>query len=128
VTGASTQILVNPTPPPTDRWDLLPPHNEAVEAVKVFGTSFFQLGFIPKALFLEQLTNNRASINVFYLLGILSVSARFTPSLITRYGGSLKAAEVFMDRAAGLVMEEMYTPTLDRTQGFFLLAIAEWGK
>lgn len=33
-----------------------------------------------------------------------------------------------MDRAAGLVMEEMYTPTLDRTQGFFLLAIAEWGK
>ncbi|KAF8849248.1 hypothetical protein BDZ45DRAFT_537336, partial [Acephala macrosclerotiorum] len=108
--------------------NLLPPHNEVVEAVKAFGTSFFQLGFIPKALFLEQLANSRSSINVFYLLGILSVSARFTPSLIARYGDGLKAAEVFMDRAAGLVMEEMYTPTLDRAQGFFLLAIAEWGK
>ncbi|CZR58238.1 related to general repressor of transcription [Phialocephala subalpina] len=127
-TAVSNQLLPNLTPPPSDRWNLLPPHNEVVDAVKVFGTSFFQLGFIPKALFLEQLANSRSSINVFYLLGILSVSARFTPSLIARYGDGLKAAEVFMDHAASLVMEEMYTPTLDRTQGFFLLAIAEWGK
>jgi hypothetical protein len=112
----------------TDRWSLLPPYEEVVEACKVFGTSFFQLGFIPKALFLEQLANDRESINVFFLLGVLSVSARFTPSLITRYGDGFKAAEVFLDRAAALVIEEMYTPTLERTQAFFLLAIAEWGK
>lgn len=91
----------------TDRWDLLPPYTEVVEACKIFWTSFFQLGFLPKAIFLEQLANQRSSINVFFLLGILSVSARFTPSLIARYGDGLKAADVFMERAATLVIEEM---------------------
>jgi hypothetical protein len=116
------------SPPIQDRWDLLPPHSEVVEACKTFWTSFFQLGFLPKAIFLEQLANRRTSINVFFLLGILSVSARFTPSLISRYGDGLRAADIFMERAATLVVEEMYTPTLERTQAFFLLAIAEWGK
>lgn len=112
----------------TDRWHLLPPPNEVIDAYKIFYTSFFQLGFFPKAVFLEQLTNDRASINVFLLLSVLSVSARFTPSLIARYGDGLKAAELFMGRAAKLVPEEMYKPTLERIQAFFLLAIAEWGK
>jgi hypothetical protein len=132
-----TEVPASTNPPPCqnlatvtvdDRWLLLPPYNEVIEACKVFWTSFFQLGFLPKAIFLEQLANQRSSVNVFFLLGILSVSARFTPSLIARYGDGLKAADIFMERAAKLVVEEMYTPTLERTQGFFLLAIAEWGK
>lgn len=65
---------------------------------------------------------------MFLLLSILSVSARFTASLVRRYGGAVKAAEVFMARAASLVPEEMYKPTLERTQAFFLLGIAEWGN
>ena len=111
-----------------DRWELLPSYDEVVEACKIFGTSFFQLGFLSKAIFLEQLASHRSTINVFFLLAILSVSARFTPCLISRYNDGLKAAEIFMTRAQALVIEEMYTPTLERTQAFFLLAIAEWGK
>lgn len=126
--GVSKSVSSFGKPPVADRWTLLPPHEEVIEACKVFGTSFFQLGFLPKAIFLEQLANNRSSVNVFFLLAVLSVSARFTPSLIERYGDGLKAAEIFLDRAAALVVEEMYTPTLERTQAFFLLAIAEWGK
>lgn len=44
--------------------------------------------------------------------------------MIARYGDGLKATELFMERAAALVIE-MYAPTLQRVQAFFLLAIAE---
>lgn len=114
--------------PVVDLWELLPPLSEVVEGCRIFAISFFQLGFIPKAIFLERLKTNPQSVNVFFLLGILSISARFTPCLITRYGDGLKAAEYFIECAANLVSEEMYVPTLERIQGFFLLAIAEWGK
>ncbi|KAG9247007.1 hypothetical protein BJ878DRAFT_232489 [Calycina marina] len=111
-----------------DRWSLLPPYEEVVDACKVFSTSFFQLGFIPKAIFLERLANDRASINVFFLLAILSISARLTPSIISRFEDGIVAAETFMARAQRLVPQEMYMPTLERTQAFFLLAISELRK
>jgi hypothetical protein len=59
---------------------------------------------------------------------MLSISARFTPSLIRRYGADGKAGEHFMRCAANMAQDEMYEPTLERTQAFFLLGIAEWGK
>jgi len=99
-----------------------------VEGCRVFGISCFQLGFVPKALFLESLENDRQSLNVFLLLSMLSVSARFTPCLIDRYGGHDKAGEHFLGCAAKMVEEEMFEPTLERAQAFFLLGIAEWGK
>jgi hypothetical protein len=85
-------------------------------------------GFMPKAIFLERLAKDYESVSVFLLLSILSVSARFTPSLVQRYRGGAKATEYFITQAARLVPDEMYRPTLDRTQAFFLLAIAEWGN
>ncbi len=78
------------------QWDLLPPHEEVVEACKVFMNCYFQLGFLPKRLFLDRLENDRESISVFLLLCILSVSARFTPSLVARYGGHEKAMKDFV--------------------------------
>jgi hypothetical protein len=38
---------------------VLPPHQEVLEGCKVFIFSRFQLGFIPKALFMEQLASDR---------------------------------------------------------------------
>lgn len=32
-----------------------------------------------------------------------------------------------MHRATKLVPQEMYQPSLERTQAFFLLAVAQWG-
>jgi hypothetical protein len=85
------------------------------------------VGFIPKALFLERLARDRRSVSVFLLLSVLRISARFTPSLI-RHGADGKAGEHFMKCAGQLVSYEMYEPTLDRAQAFFLLGIAEWGR
>jgi len=83
---------------------------------------------MPKALFLERLTNDKRSISAFLLLSILSISARFTHSLIRRYRADGKAGEYFMKYAGRLVLDEMYEPTLERAQAFFLLGIAEWGR
>jgi hypothetical protein len=86
------------------------------------------VGFIPKALFLERLARDRRPASVFLLLSVLRISARFTPNLIRQYGADGKAGEHFMKCAGQLVSDEMYEPTLDRAQAFFLLGIAEWGR
>ena len=67
-------------------------------------------------------------MSLFLLLSILSVSARFTPSLIERYGSGAKASEYFIAKATEMVPVEMYKSSLDRTQALFLLAIADWGN
>ncbi|KAL4962868.1 fungal specific transcription factor domain-containing protein [Aspergillus stella-maris] len=107
--------------------ELLPPFEELFEGTHTFTTSFFQLGFIPKTLFFERLRKDPDSIGTFLLLGILSISARFTPSLVKRYGGASNATELFLSRAAALVPSQMYNPSLEATQGLFLMSIAEWG-
>ncbi|KAK7751891.1 hypothetical protein SLS62_006192 [Diatrype stigma] len=109
-------------------WESLPPFEEVVDGVRTLTTSFFQLGFLPKSLFFEELRKDRNSVSVFLLFGILSVSARFTPSLVKRYEAGAKATQLFLDRASYLVPEHMFNPTLDSIQGFFLMSIAEWGN
>lgn len=105
-----------------------PPHEEIVAGCRVFVTSYFQLGFLPKAIFLESISRNVNSVSPFLLSSILSISARFTPSLIRRYGSPARATENFLQIARAMAPAEMYKPSLDRAQGFFLLAISEWGN
>lgn len=105
-----------------------PPHEEIVAGCRLFVSSYFQLGFLPKAIFIESITRNLNSVSPFLLSCILSISARFTPCLVRRYGGSLRATENFLHIARAMVGTEMYKPSLERTQGFFLLAISEWGN
>ncbi|KAJ5909972.1 hypothetical protein N7504_004615 [Penicillium tannophilum] len=111
-----------------DSGENLPPFEELIEGVYIFTTSFFQLGFLPKTLLFERLRKDPDSVSSFLLFSILTISARFTPCLVTRYGDGLSATDFFLSRAAALVPEQMYGPTLEATQGFFLLSIAEWGK
>jgi hypothetical protein len=85
-------------------------------------------GFIPKALFLERLTKDRKSISVFLLLSILSISAPHTPSLWRRYGGILSASKHFISCAGQLIANEIYEPSLERIQAFFLLGVSEWAQ
>lgn len=105
-----------------------PPHEEIVAGCRVFVSSYFQLGFLPKAIFIEAITRSLNSISPFLLSCILSISARFTPSLLRRYGSSGRATENFLQIARAMASAEMYKPSLERTQGFFLLAISEWGN
>ena len=112
-----------------DEWDCLPPAPEIIEAVHMFTRHYFQLGFIHKASFTNELATNPRSISVFLLLGILSISARFTPSLIARYETAVKAAEIFMERGSAVALNELYKePDLERCQGFYLLGIAQQGS
>ncbi|KAH7025681.1 uncharacterized protein B0I36DRAFT_413931, partial [Microdochium trichocladiopsis] len=85
-------------------------------------------GFISKTLFLEQLDTNRESLNVFLLVSMLAISARFTPALCRRFRDGKTASEFFTDIAQVLVAEEMWKTTLENTQAFFLLGLADWGQ
>ncbi|CAK7198901.1 hypothetical protein SEUCBS139899_001569 [Sporothrix eucalyptigena] len=112
-----------------DIWNLLPPHSELLAGCRVFLATCLQVGFIPKALFLEQMETDPASVNVFLLLSILSISARFTPELCARFRNDGKAAaEFFMDVAHVVTADQMWHTTLENTQAFFLLGMADWGR
>lgn len=126
-------VLPTPVPPKNvkgvDQWDYLPPLPDIIDAVNQFTKNYFQLGFIPKQAFADRLSTDHRSISVFLLLSILSISARFTPSLVERHGGGMKAAETFMDRASAVALSELYeTPNLERCQAFYLLSIAQQGN
>ncbi|KAK4043803.1 hypothetical protein C8A01DRAFT_12763 [Parachaetomium inaequale] len=113
----------------SDDWDLLPPLPEIIESLNQFTRHYFQLGFIPKQLFPERLRTQHRSVSVFFLLGILSVSARLTPALVERYGSAVRASEAFMERASALAQNELYRePALERCQAFYLLSIAQQGS
>ncbi|KAK3311396.1 uncharacterized protein B0T15DRAFT_548868 [Chaetomium strumarium] len=112
-----------------DVWDLLPPLPEVIEAVNRFTRHYFQLGFIPKDQFLERLRTQHRSVSVFFLLGILSISARLTPALVRRYGSAVGASETFMARSSALAQNEVYQePSLERCQAFYLLSVAQQGS
>lgn len=111
-------------------WTRLPPQDEIVQGCKVFITSYFQLGFTPKTVFIENVSGPEweTSVGKFLLVCILGISARFTPALVRRYGSPSEATEIFMAMASRMVSTEMYKPSLERIQAFFLLAIAQWGN
>jgi hypothetical protein len=113
----------------SDGWDLLPPLPEILDSLNQFTRHYFQLGFIPKQLFPERLRTQHRSVSVFFLLGILSISARLTPALVKRYVSAVRASETFMERSSALAQNELYKePTLERCQGFYLLSIAQQGS
>jgi len=86
-------------------------------------------GFLHKPTFMHTLLTSPSSLSPFLLLSMLSISARFTPSLIQRYQTGPNAAQVFAKRAQKLAGEELLgAATLERAQGFFLCSIWSWGS
>ncbi|KAF5021736.1 hypothetical protein F66182_6237 [Fusarium sp. NRRL 66182] len=101
-----------------------------IDGVGRFTQHYFQLGFIHKEQFSRRLRNNHRSVSVFLVVSILSISARLSPLLSTRYGSSIKAAKFFMDRAEAIARDEINKQpiTLERCQAFYLLSIAQQGS
>ncbi|CAK7205087.1 hypothetical protein SEUCBS139899_007852 [Sporothrix eucalyptigena] len=122
-----TVVLAPRLPPPGDL-DGWPPHDEVVDGCRTFVTCYFQLGFLPRSLFLERLVQAPDESNKFLLSCLLAISSRFTPSLVQRYGSRTAATDHFLALAQSQALVEMYAPSLERTQAFFLLSIAEWGN
>lgn len=122
-------IMRQPDKRTLDEWERLPPLADIIDAVNRFTCHYFQLGFIPKEQFPQNLQSNSRNMSVFLIVSILSISARLTPSLVARYGTGLKAAEYFMESASRLAHGELYEePTLERCQAFYLLSIAQQGS
>ena len=128
IANLSTPMSRISAPSPREGWDGLPPFDEIIEGISTLTTSFFQLGFIPKVLMFEQLRKDIKSVNSFLLFSILSISARFTPVLVKRYGSGARATQEFLGRASMLVQSQMFTPSYESVQGFFLMSISEWGN
>ncbi|CAK7221591.1 hypothetical protein SBRCBS47491_004579 [Sporothrix bragantina] len=114
--------------PPPGHLEGWPPHDEVVDGCRVFVTCYFQLGFLPRSLFIERLVQAPDESNKFLLSCLLAISSRFTPSLVQRYGSRTAATDHFLGLAQSQALVEMYAPSLERTQAFFLLSIAEWGN
>ncbi|KAI1825822.1 hypothetical protein F4861DRAFT_537630 [Xylaria intraflava] len=113
----------------TNEWDLLPDMDIIVDGIHTFIRHFYQIGFIPKKIFIHTLRDNTESVSVFLLLSILCIGARFNKYFIKAYGDGLKAADEFMQKAQRLAINEIYLePTLERCQAFYLLSIAEQGS
>ncbi|KAI0393374.1 hypothetical protein F5Y17DRAFT_458946 [Xylariaceae sp. FL0594] len=128
--GLGVDALSNFRPPKvTNEWDLLPQMDAIVDGIHTFIRHFYQIGFIPKKLFINGLRENPESVSVFLLLSILCIGARFNKYFIKTYGDGLKAADDFMQKAQRLAINEIYLePTLERCQAFYLLSIAEQGS
>ncbi|KAI8623386.1 hypothetical protein F5Y19DRAFT_481753 [Xylariaceae sp. FL1651] len=122
--------LSNYRPPKlANEWELLPEMDVIVDGIHTFIRHFYQIGFIPKKMFITCLRENPESASVFLLLSILCIGARFNKYFITTYGDGLKAADEFMQKAQRLAINELYLePTLERCQAFYLLSIAEQGS
>ncbi|KAI1801687.1 hypothetical protein F4811DRAFT_441960 [Daldinia bambusicola] len=116
-------------PKPDNEWELLPEVDAVVDGINTFTRNYFQLGFIPKQMFPRLVKENPSSVNVFLLLSILAISARFNKTMIDTYGDGLTAVAEFMRRAQFLAVHELYKqPTLERCQAFYVLSIAEQGS
>ncbi|KAI6370003.1 hypothetical protein MCOR25_004345 [Pyricularia grisea] len=117
------------SPEDDDPWQILPALPEIMDAVTSFVHHYFQLGFIPKQMFMERLRTDHRSISPFLLLGIISISARFTPSLVKQYRTGIEASEVYIASASRLALKLLYDkPSLQTCQGFYLLSIAQQGS
>lgn len=86
------------------------------------------VGFFAKAVFLERMSRQPKQADLFLIYSLLSVTARFTPSIRNRYGGGRKATELFTERATAWSLKALHLPTIEHTQAFFLLGLAEWGS
>ncbi|KAL1889069.1 hypothetical protein Sste5346_009134 [Sporothrix stenoceras] len=126
------QDLPSRLPPPGINSTAWPPHDEVVDGCRTFVTCYFQLGFLPRSLFLERLVQSPEESDYgtgrFLLSTLLAISSRFTPCLVQRYGSRTAATDHFLALAQSQALTEMYAPSLERTQAFFLLSIAEWGN
>ncbi|KAI5479960.1 hypothetical protein MNV49_002250 [Pseudohyphozyma bogoriensis] len=86
---------------------ILPPLELVLEGCEAWFNGYFQLSFLHRPSFLHKLSIQSPTdpVSPFLILAILTVSARFTPSLIDRYGGTTEAVEVLSGRAHRLLAE-----------------------
>ncbi|GAA5852502.1 hypothetical protein JCM8547_002521 [Rhodosporidiobolus lusitaniae] len=118
---------------------VLPSKELVIEGCEAFFSTPFQLTFLHRPSFLHKLASlppNTAQYTplaahhppAFLLLAILAVSARFCEPLVRRAGGDPReASEGWAEKAKALVVNELFSPSLERVQALYLLSLHEYG-
>ncbi|GAA6027898.1 hypothetical protein JCM8097_001771 [Rhodosporidiobolus ruineniae] len=113
--------------------EALPPLPLLVEGCEAFFSTSSQLTFLHRPSFLHTLSTSaansasgKAPISPFLLFAILGISARFSDGLVRRTGGDAReASEMYAERAMGMVLQETLSPSLERVQALYLLALLD---
>ncbi|GAA5828315.1 hypothetical protein JCM11251_006192 [Rhodosporidiobolus azoricus] len=107
--------------------EVLPPLPLLLEGCEAYFSTYFQLSFLHRPSFVHKLSTTPEQISPFLLLAMLSVSARFAEGLVRRHGTPSGASAFYAEKAMNMVLGELVSPTLERVQGLYMLAISDFG-
>ncbi|GAA6010567.1 hypothetical protein JCM10207_007742 [Rhodosporidiobolus poonsookiae] len=108
---------------------VLPPLPLLFEACQNFFELYLQVGFTHRPSFFNKLGSAPDTISTFFLLAMLSVSARYTLSLIQLHNSAPSdVSAIYMERACRLLGSELVEPTLERVQALYMLGLCDLGS
>jgi hypothetical protein len=97
-----------------------------LQACDLLQTCFPEFGFLHRPSFTDQLV--AGSVEIANLHAILSVTARFMPSLISQHGGPEVAGDYYAARAETAVMARVLdAPDPEIVQSLLLISLHHWG-
>ena len=97
-----------------------------LQACDLLQTCFPEFGFLHRPSFTDQLV--AGSVETARLLAILSVTARFMPSLVSRHGGPEAAGNHYAAIAETAVMARVLDdPDPATVQSLLMISLHHWG-
>jgi hypothetical protein len=116
------QALLDPTASCPD----LPTPAVMLQACDLLQTYFPEFGFLHRPSFVDQLL--AGSVQTARLHAILSVTARFMPSLVSQHGGPEAAGHFYAAKAETTVMLRVLdSPDPATVQSLLLISLHHWG-
>lgn len=104
----------------------LPTSALMLQACDLLQTHFLEFGFLHRPSFIDQLLNG--SVETARLHAILSVTARFMPSLVSQHGGPEAAGSFHAVKAETTVMSHVLdSPDPATVQSLLLISLHHWG-
>lgn len=97
-----------------------------LQACDLLHIHFPEFGFLHRPSFIDQLLND--SVETARLHAILSVTARFMPSLVSQHGGAEAAGNFYAAKAETMVMSHVLdSPDHATVQSLLLISLHHWG-
>jgi hypothetical protein len=117
---------IQPTLGPVVTCPDLPTPALMLQACHLLQTCFPEFGFLHRPSFTDQLV--AGSVNTAKLHAILSVTARFMPSLVSQHRGPEAAGHYYAARAETAVMARVLdAPDPEIVQSLLLISLHHWG-
>jgi hypothetical protein len=117
---------VPPLPSPTAGYPDLPAPALMLQACDLLQTLFPELGFLHRPSFVDKLLAGGAESARLH--AILSLTARFMPSLVSQHGGPEEAGDFYAAKAETAVMLRILdSPDPATVQSLLLISLHHWG-